>query len=1536
MAFLPPVSCAPASFDVRSGWASATVPVTRRINATSIGPTGQGFQGSQYRRKSVGARPLPGSQSSSHGYVPQRPQLPSLLGNLREGRSFESFLAAKQSGPDSKATVPSFPQHESLTQEFSGPCHFVRPRKSQLSAGSSLSFAQSMAQPFAVPAVWQSQEAMRQASSVLTDAACMETNLGGRVELPGAGRRRLTFDEAGSADATARLSNLNRRTSEVKIWQEALSRWPAESAQEVQSGCGHENNNAGAYISSASQGIAALAMVLVDRCGSLERAFGIFDFNHKGKVTRTKWDTSLSLLRLNIPQLCGVPSRSIFKMMDSLDGPGKGEVKLQTWIRFFAQQLQGTEVESLLAEDRGSQAARHLAEHRSRSNHFKNTTGSDGYPKRSDSYTNSNRQLIDSSNTTLSTEAPSTSAPAQPDFQVVILPSGEQLTSPRGCLEMVSEEVRAADVGADCKEEKEELGLGVVPGDALAEDLLMELTHSVDLTKATMPGSEGSVGDVARSGDSPAPSPIQDICEQPFEHHQMDLDAGQLQAAGHWSDIAVLEEDVPHQGSNFEHLAQDIVNPDDDAQADGTSDDSSGSDGTESNGNESDQSENTESDIDDSNESDSDIDIDGEGDGDAAVSSTVGNTKAERAGIKAVSLLATPEQDAALEQELAEELHKFELRGIEALAYVLTAKLGSLKRAFKWFDSNRKGKFAQVVWNTGMALLHIDTEKLTGWKSSQIFSMIDRDPQDGLIGRKEWKVFFAAVEEGTLQDKLHDAVGDRGAAGQKRGGAAGRAATARAKARRTSREALKEKCGDVMDADAPARPRGSRPRGSRKKGNHKDSVVTDHESGEDHPNRQQDEEDFRAGVRRELLTLAPGEGLTYTGKRFKESRQQFCCGECDPDGVAEVVESDADGVAEVVEIDADGVAEVVESGNDSTELKQAAEVHQASVEVDGGSERKESMPDLGSEMEALGGASCISPDEIIDDDSSKVVQERADPGKRLPAWRRSAIVQEVAKELGFWSLPSAGLLSRNASAEHPGGISLESAGGLDVALAADLPGNCLMRATTQARISATPVEPNGILVCNLKLFAEATREQLGSIGPGDSLDFPTSLSDLPRLLVHVLAADLGLTTLSEGSGAQRRVVAYNLSAFAEELRRMLASLQPGESKSLPSSLSAAQRRLVHTMAVEMGIWVDVCGTSLKVFNLRDFAAQVRLELKQLESGSVHDFPVKLSEQERQIVHSIACELGLIAQTQGGRTSRRVSVANLRDFLAIARAQMESLLEPEDKHVFGPPLTQLQRQALIELASELGLHVGQTPGVPEICVARSPEGAVLDTTVCGGAAALSPAHAAAAAAAAAAATAAAEAMGTAGTEGNSSRGKQSLTAKGNKMHRKGDSTTGGDDGQRNEKDENGEDLGADEKDREQDEDDSEEEATEEEDEELDSLIEEERSHGSLLSKVFDAYATGQQGGQRVFLRFSNLKEFAEDMKGVVPRSHSVFHKFVGILEFFFDDTLQLQADMGVRARSGLTLKWFQVFIQKAMNRLGLQIVSVLHALIDQEL
>jgi hypothetical protein len=106
-----------------------------------------------------------------------------------------------------------------------------------------------------------------------------------------------------------------------------------------------------------------------------------------------------------------------------------------------------------------------------------------------------------------------------------------------------------------------------------------------------------------------------------------------------------------------------------------------------------------------------------------------------------------------------------------------------------------------------------------------------------------------------------------------------------------------------------------------------------------------------------------------------------------------------------------------------------------------------------------------------------------------------------------------------------------------------------------------------------------------------------------------------------------------------------------------------------------------------------------------------------------------------------------------------------------------------------------------------------------------------------------------------------------------------------------------------------------------------------SVASIVSKIFMAYATGKFNGETIFLRFPDLNEFAEDAKDAMPAKHRLFMQFRADLESVFDDTMQLQVDMGTRTTKGLTLQWFQVFIQKAMKKVGAGCVGLLFALIS---
>ncbi|CAE7444463.1 VCX1 [Symbiodinium natans] len=125
-----------------------------------------------------------------------------------------------------------------------------------------------------------------------------------------------------------------------------------------------------------------------------------------------------------------------------------------------------------------------------------------------------------------------------------------------------------------------------------------------------------------------------------------------------------------------------------------------------------------------------------------------------------------------------------------------------------------------------------------------------------------------------------------------------------------------------------------------------------------------------------------------------------------------------------------------------------------------------------------------------------------------------------------------------------------------------------------------------------------------------------------------------------------------------------------------------------------------------------------------------------------------------------------------------------------------------------------------------------------------------------------------------------------------------------------------------------------------DDEISSIEEEKPASDlqSLVKQVFRLYATGYSKGQYVFIRNPDLARFMEDAKEALPGHRKKFRRFKRIFESIFDDTIQLQCDMpgqGMRITAGLTLDWFQVFVQKAVRRVGTEVMGFFMALLEAQ-
>ncbi|CAJ1405252.1 unnamed protein product, partial [Effrenium voratum] len=158
--------------------------------------------------------------------------------------------------------------------------------------------------------------------------------------------------EAAEREAAAKEAAAKTRAeveAAKELWQKIRSQANAEDSAREQ------------FAQSLPPGVAKFAALLVNRFGSLERAFNNFDYNRKGKVTRGQFQTTLATIRLNTDEVVGLPSKKVFRLI-AAGAQSALEITLEQWQNFFDQELTGEDASFLLTEDRGSQAPKRWAQ----------------------------------------------------------------------------------------------------------------------------------------------------------------------------------------------------------------------------------------------------------------------------------------------------------------------------------------------------------------------------------------------------------------------------------------------------------------------------------------------------------------------------------------------------------------------------------------------------------------------------------------------------------------------------------------------------------------------------------------------------------------------------------------------------------------------------------------------------------------------------------------------------------------------------------------------------------------------------------------------------------------------------------------------------------------------------------------------------------------------------------------------------------------------------------------------------------------------
>eukprot|EP00439_Symbiodinium_sp_Y106_P046229 s5058_g5.t2 len=456
--------------------------------------------------------------------------------------------------------------------------------------------------------------------------------------------------------------------------------------------------------------VAQLASALIDHFGSLTRAYDHFDFSRKGRFSRAQFYAGCASVRLNFRTLSGLTVREIFKRMDDAnleDHPEahrvapRGEICRMKWMNFFEMELQGSETAELLTADKGSEVERRLEERRKERG--------------------LQRVWEDSAPTSPSGAAPAAEAETAPTVQTVAQVARARnvfMKRLKGIAESESREVNRRGQGlAEFFTGHWQIFFGSrcrssgTPGKGSSDDEDAAMARQSSSSQPVQPmttGRRGSSDGVGRRRSSA--EPVRRRSKQLRVETAPNLSNTQEDASASSSEdgLSDVEEEDKVPAKSAQELEAEFEGKDDEEVSE---EDGLGALLQRS---------------------------------DDAVEERLRRVLRKGVGTKDFEAMDEAELQAVAEQEeIANVIQTIGASGKLALAWVFIKKLGSLKRAFKWFDTRNTRKIPQVVWDTGFTLLHIDAERLTGWRPFDIFKQIDTEPSDGTISYKEWNNFFA-------------------------------------------------------------------------------------------------------------------------------------------------------------------------------------------------------------------------------------------------------------------------------------------------------------------------------------------------------------------------------------------------------------------------------------------------------------------------------------------------------------------------------------------------------------------------------------------------------------------------------------------------------------------------------------------------------------------------------------------------------------------------------------------------------------------------
>eukprot|EP00812_Abedinium_dasypus_P011766 NODE_530_length_1496_cov_199.516308.p1 GENE.NODE_530_length_1496_cov_199.516308~~NODE_530_length_1496_cov_199.516308.p1 ORF type:complete len:394 (+),score=125.96 NODE_530_length_1496_cov_199.516308:3-1184(+) len=219
-------------------------------------------------------------------------------------------------------------------------------------------------------------------------------------------------------------------------------------------------------------------------------------------------------------------------------------------------------------------------------------------------------------------------------------------------------------------------------------------------------------------------------------------------------------------------------------------------------------------------------------------------------------------------------------------------------------------------------------------------------------------------------------------------------------------------------------------------------------------------------------------------------------------------------------------------------------------------------------------------------------------------------------------------------------------------------------------------------------FRNEVREKIALLEDGNVEEFPPSLTELQRGIVQEVAKELDVFAFIEGAGAARHITVFSARRMSRQIRQELEAIPPNDFKVYPAPVPKFTRQVIMSIASELKLSPALpkspVGTSIEVYNVGDFAEEVRAILAGLRDGEEHAFPRGCTATQQRIVRSLAADLGFMHQVQEYRGSNRLCIGNKRAFSELVRAEL-ALLPPGGCRAYSSRLTLLDRKAVKQVA-----------------------------------------------------------------------------------------------------------------------------------------------------------------------------------------------------------------------------------------------------------